>query len=428
MYWFFFAAIDQISHFTKPVNLFFEQEGKLSVADFICFYEAGKLALLNAFQPKSIYNFQAQLNELNQLIAPFSSKLIFAIPYPPQFYMSFSALANFDLSTAYRIWLLLSLSFGSLAVIALAKSRGIFNWISLSFFYFAIFVSIPSQVTLTLGQLTWFNLGLISCFCLFYLKKRDLLAGVFLALSLLKPTIALFIFVYVIVSKRWKLVLSTAASMAALSLASLIMLGWQSFAEYVPYLVAATNSPLFFGTTTMTQVNIHAIASLSGNKLITSGAAYLGMLLGLGMIWFMARKQAEYGTIADPSINPPKKVDEWGLAMSIVIALFCSPHTHYHDCLLLAVSAALTLPTVSLAEALKLKDSLRLWSLGLICYALLSFIALILSVNYFQIKPLTLLAVNIFLLCSGLCYILKSTGSPLKKPADESLAAPGDHS
>jgi hypothetical protein len=62
------------------------------------------------------------------------------------------------------------------------------------------------------------------------------------------------------------------------------------------------------------------------------------------------------------------------LALTVVIGLTCSPHCYFHDCLLLAVPAALTIDSLSLAAVLKIKTlSQKLWTLMLLLIPLLGF-------------------------------------------------------
>lgn len=381
-----------------PPALVFKKEGKIAIADFICFYEAGKIAVQTAFQNISIYDYKMQLDELNRIISPEKSALVFAIPYPPPFYLSFVPFSLLSLTNAFRVWLAISLCFGIAATTALLKFRGNFNRLSIFMFICAAFVSIPSQITLSIGQLVWFNLGLLSCFAYCSLKKRDSLAGIFLALSLLKPTLALFVFVFCLAARKWRIVCSTLVSYAVFALTCVCTVGLKSCLDYLPYVAAAASSPLFFGLTLESQANLHAMFAMFLPRNIASLLAYAGLVFGLALVCFIAHQQSkQIGEKAE-------LMWKWGLALTLVMCLFFSPHAHFPDCLLLALSAALTLPTVSFAESIKMKGALGVWSRTLICYSLIGFFVLIAAGFIYQLKPIVLFLLNATLFCSGLLY------------------------
>lgn len=420
VYWFLFALTGLLTELVLPPNLLFKKDGRIAIADFICFYEAGKIALQNAFQNISLYDFKLQLNELNSIIAPEKSEIVFAIPYPPPFYFSFMPFALLSLPNAFRLWIGLSLTFGISALTALLKARKKFNALSIFIFLCAAFVSIPSQITLSIGQLVWCNLGLLSCFALFSMKKREIIAGLFLALSLLKPTLALFVFVYSVAARKWKTVITTLISYSIFALISVICFGLKSCLDYLPYLAAATKSPLFFGLALESQANLHGMLAMFLPRNIASLIAYVGFVMGLGIVCFIADK------VRQQEGEAASVLWRWGLALTLVICLFFSPHAHFPDCLLLALSAALTLPMVSFANAIKMKGAAAVWTLTLTCYSLIGFFVLIAGSFLYQVKPVVLFLLNGTLLISGFIHFKNiQTRKTLEDgsaflPADES--------
>lgn len=393
-----------------PPALVFKKDGKIAIADFICFYEAGKIAVQTAFQNISIYDYKMQLDELNRIISPEKSDLVFAIPYPPPFYLSFVPFSLLSLSNAFRVWLAISLCFGTAAITALLKLRGNFSRLSIFMFICAAFVSIPSQITLSIGQLVWFNLGLLSGFAYCSLKKRDVLAGIFLALSLLKPTLALFAFVYCLAARRWRIVCSTLITYAIFASICVCTFGLKSCLDYLPYVAAASSSPLFFGLTLESQANLHAMFALFLPRNIASLLAYAGLLLGLALVCYVANQQRKQ--IGEKS----ELMWKWGLALTLVMCLFFSPHAHFPDGLLLALSAALTLPTVSFVESIRMKGALGVWSRTLICYSLVGFFVLIAAGFIYQVKPIVLFLLNATLLSSGLLYFSQLSAGTNNQP------------
>lgn len=98
----------------------------------------------------------------------------------------------------------------------------------------------------------------------------------------------------------------------------------------------------------------------------------------------------------------------WLVSISVVLALIVSPHSHYFDCLLLAVPAALTLPTLD-PVALILKNGQaahlsvwhRIWCGILLAYPLISwpinFVPGLQSLGARELEGMVFLTINLVL-------------------------------
>jgi hypothetical protein len=125
------------------------------------------------------------------------------------------------------------------------------------------------------------------------------------------------------------------------------------------------------------------------------------------------------------NINPATYQDicRWLISITFVLALIVSPHTHYFDCLLLAIPAALTLPTIDL-PALIFKSGgaaglgrwHRIWCIVLLVYPIVSW-----PINFMpgsvaeclggarELEGLIFLAINVVLLALA-CLELRELG------------------
>jgi hypothetical protein len=121
------------------------------------------------------------------------------------------------------------------------------------------------------------------------------------------------------------------------------------------------------------------------------------------------------------SVSAVPELRLWALAMTMVAAVTLSPHSHVFDCVLLAIPAALTLPTLSLVDALRIeKQSLRWWSVTFIVFPILSWI-----LNYSMpllTSPIFFFIINVILMISGSIYTFGLMRIGATKPAQSATS------
>jgi hypothetical protein len=109
----------------------------------------------------------------------------------------------------------------------------------------------------------------------------------------------------------------------------------------------------------------------------------------------------------------------WVMSVTLVLSLFCGPHVHIHDCLMLAVAAILTIPSVSPSVVFKEKDlAYRVWCMTLLLYPLVSFISFNLSIFGSAIRTYPVLVQNLVLAVSGTIYVVRCWKRPVLEPSD----------
>lgn len=399
---FFFAT-------TNP-DLVMPGKGSIQLADFVGYYEAAKLGAAAA----NLYDFNAQLAALNQIIAPAHSDIAWAIPYPPTFYLLAAPLSMLSLTDAYVFWKFISVPVGLLVTSVLLWSQKRFSKIDRAAILVAIISNTPALLAIRAGQFSFVALALVSLYCWSFLQKRSILAGLCLGLlGVVKPHYAIFLAIPVLTMRRWK-VLASAVPLAAIVVAATVMrFGVHILPDYVHYLSEVYTSANYTGISPAEQVNLRALVMYdllhlpTSNVVVASGT--ISLLLGLAVslwLWLKSSKRPElFG---------------WAMAVTLVLSLFCGPHVHIHDCLMLAVAAILTIPSVSPSVVFKEKDLwYRIWCMTLLLYPLVSFISFNLSIFGSAIRTYPVLAQNLILAVSGTIYVIRQwKRSPVIEPTE----------
>jgi Glycosyltransferase family 87 len=246
--------------------------------------------------------------------------------YPPFFAVALAPLANLPYSLAYVVWLLLNCILLGWSVFYLEQYAH-FGRRGRAIFRLATFVSLPVIVGLLLGQVTFILLALL-CSTFFAANSRmDRLAGVSLALTLIKPQYALPFLLIFVLHRRHQALIAFMATACALFVVPNLVLGWSADQAYIEALLHATRwggevggfSPRvnrsFSG---FTQLLMPTPASRVANAVLD--------VLALGAVIVT--------TVRTRELDLP-----FGLAL--VVALLASQHVLLHDLTLLIIPAAI---------------------------------------------------------------------------------------
>jgi hypothetical protein len=198
-----------------------DRNGKPIGTDFSNVYAAGVLTLSG----KAPDAYDPQLQHAAE-IAVFEGRDVpfFGWHYPPFFLMVAALLALMPYVFALVCWLAVSLPAFMAAVYAIVPRRE--TWLATAAFP-AVFVNVGH------GQNAFFTAALLGGF-LTLLDRRPVLAGVLLGLLSYKPQFGILIPLVLLVTGRWTTILSAAATVAALIVASTMLFGmsvWHAFAE-----------------------------------------------------------------------------------------------------------------------------------------------------------------------------------------------------
>ena len=281
-------------------------------ADFLIYFTAANLP------SDQIYNIDAQRNvQIKTLGSPVPIKGdVLPFNHAPVLLPLMRVLIDENYESSYRRWtLVLWLVMVSCAVLVYFISENVLIALA-SLSFYPVFISIMK------GHDTAFVLLGLLLFTYLLKREKDLLAGIALSLTILKPHLAIFIAVPLITRPKALLGFSTASII--LGLYSWFLVGMRGAADFVSMLrMSASGDQLEMRTLAM--FNLLGLLERAGMthenaRVIAWGVFILCSALIL-FLWFRNRT------------NPP-------IALTVLLALFTSPHLHGHDLALLVVCFA----------------------------------------------------------------------------------------
>ncbi len=312
----------------------------LEGVDFILFYTAGHLAQSGSLA--HLYDLEAQ-RAIQQTIIPnpdFVPGGVLPFNHPPFLVPLMALIVGEDYHASFLRWtvmLLLVLAFCGWMMARLLEETG---WervegraIALSGLCFY-----PLFISMLKGQVTVFLLAGVLLWLWGTLNRRAWMAGVGLALTILKPQIAVPLALPLLLTRRregWWFV----GTSLALMLASLLMIGWQGWRDFFG-MILLTAQGEGFGINQRVMYNVTGLVLrlLPGlSPALVRGVGWGVFLLVTGWLcWFWWSRRHH--------ITAPH------LGLTIILALFSSPHLHFHDLSLLLVPL-LVLVAVGAAQA-----------------------------------------------------------------------------
>lgn len=182
--------------------------------DFLAVWTAAKMVI--AGHPADAYNVQAVLDFQEAAgfpRAPFVS--------PPPFLALIAPLGLLSYLPAFVIWMTLNVLAYAWALRSVPRAL---YWPALAFTVCVVTVG-SGQLGLLTAALT---IGAVSC-----LERRKVLAGMLIGALIIKPHLAILFPLALIAGREWRAFVSAAVTVAALSLASGLLLGWDTFAAFL---------------------------------------------------------------------------------------------------------------------------------------------------------------------------------------------------
>ncbi len=373
-----------------------------TLIDFSQSYQAGQLAVSK--QALHIYEPEVQKTWANGLIRPYVFDKTFYNQSVPFLYVICIPFGFLPYSKAYVVWCLFweVLCLSILGVFLQRHSR--LQGTSRLLFLTGVMASIPAYLCVWHGQTTFLLLACFTLFTHFLLAGKNLWAGVSFALTTFKPQYALLFASGLLGARAFKVLLFSALFEVCLMLVAALFLGFENIVGYPHVLLHAEGTEKFIGVNPNYMTSVRGLLSvLLQHK--TAMLTTIGLLFACLLPW---------GWLAHRLGLGPGKFDSekgrWYLALTFVAALILSPHTHYFDCLLLAVPAALTLPSLNLVSIWAKADEsgdpnrfvwYRLWCTIMVLYPLVSW-----PINFVssrELEGICFLVLNsALMLCGGL--------------------------
>jgi hypothetical protein len=178
------------------------QPATTNYPDFLRYYLFAKL--INGAEGGKIYDHAAEQAVFDKFLGEPQRTSYTLITYPPTAAPFVVLLSSLPIDAAHTLWNVL----GSIALFAglflLSSEKGGTRIISTLLIALGAIASLSSARGLVLGQNMYFITAIIACFWWAFKTKRDILSGLLLAVSTFKFQYSPFMFVALLVFKRWK--------------------------------------------------------------------------------------------------------------------------------------------------------------------------------------------------------------------------------
>jgi len=351
--------------------------------DFYHYYESGQFALSKELAARA-YDPQAQIEWTTNFIKPYHMNALFYNNQVPFMFPMMIPLGLMPYNWAYVSWCTFSFIFCIIILYRFCRSFRKFELKDTAYMSMGILSSLPAYLSIWHGQLDYFILGLICLYVWWSIQRKDIGAGIMLALTTLKFNYTLILLIPVLFEKRRKLFISFVVSGLVLMVVSSIFIGWHSIFSY-PAAVLANDAKRedptahFFLMVGLRGLLTHFLPA--DVNLHIALAAEIFSLVFVAWIW--------YRTVRAPEANR-EQCRSWAYCITIITGLLLSPHTHMYDCLFLAICPLLTLTLPLSSEAIK-ED--RVWILTWLCFPISSWLA-----NFYLPHDLTAMVLTALML------------------------------
>jgi hypothetical protein len=324
--------------------------------------------------------------------------------YPPFLGIFFAPLTLVPLGWAYLIWIFLSAGSACGCVYWLARKFGGQSRLSAAGCAIGMLASVNALWATLLGQLNWFMVTCIAILYIGLLWRKQIAAGVGLALMSLKPQYAVFYAATCLNKWSWKAIAVFAIAECLLAVASGLCVGWSNVFGY-PQIVLQAHAQLKLGNTELwnhqdaqeSYISIRRLSNLLLGDMPLSVALLIMLAAMAGIVWLWTSLKNE-------------KQRPWAMAATILTFLLVNPQSHMHDCVSIGAAAALTMPTVSLRGMQSITDRVhRIWCHVLYFYPIIAWIGFLGLIGQSVFRTLFFLLANLLLLVLALAMFRRQS-------------------
>jgi len=278
--------------------------GDILGGDFVVFYQAAKLY---KDSPEKLYDFDSFYESLRAFGSEHGLSLKYVIyGYPPLFTHLLTKLPELTFFHAYLVWVAISATiFFSALVLLLRRLGAPWSFITLSGFAALAFVPFSFNCLLS-GQTSACATAIFVLFYLLFERRRDVLAGMVLALSYYKPPLFVVLVLTLAVAREWRVLLGFLGGGVALVVLTVLSFGGTEFLNYIAQASRYRYGvPLSQGVVLPIDLGVGLLAALEGIKLAKSSTLQVVVAsvgcIGAFFIGSALRKSPR---------RPPKTVDE----------------------------------------------------------------------------------------------------------------------
>lgn len=332
------------------------------VIDFFQYYQASELARSH-LDSCNVYNPDRQRTWFNELVAPLSSKEVFYNQQPPNFFPFLYPISILPANYSYVLWCVLQTTFGLTALFALSRS-GALSHRDRFLFLLGVLASFPAYSLIWHGNTTFWLLGWLSAYVLCFLKKRDVLGGIFMSFATFKPQYMFLMLLPALAGKRIKLLAAFAVTeIILLAIASLII-GMDNVLCYPSIVKKAESYTGFIGVNPQVMISLRGVLaqflSIQDSLVYTSALMFVSLI---PMLFIWNKYQSDENNLP------------WLWSVTICLAVLLSPHCHVFDFMLLSIPAALTLKNLSVLKLTNENIQYRIWCVIYLLFPPASWIA-----------------------------------------------------
>ena len=295
--------------------------------DFIAFYSAGRIAQVDG--TLNIYKIEEQ-KRMEEVVKGrlITAEEVLPFIHPPFIVPLLQLVVSTDYLSSFLRWIALQLGLYLLSawIISSLLAKSLFQrFLSgiVVILFFPVIVSLiggQDSAILFLGMAIWI-VGIIN--------EDDYIAGLGLALTTIRPHIALLLAIPFIF-RRQKVFAGFCLGAGALILVSLFLVGLSGAKDYIQILAISVNGNCNSGQTIMFNLLgclLRSLPNVSHELLrYIAWVVYAIALVGLSFLWRKART-----------------IESRHIGTLILIGLFAVPHLHYHDLVILLVPIMLSI-------------------------------------------------------------------------------------
>ncbi len=296
--------------------------------DFLCFYlwSAAARAGLSFYSPEDLRKVLLPVTASPQ----FTEEIIgVGMPYPPPTMSLFYPLSLLPYSEAYLVWMAVQFACLLIAVFLLIKETS--SKIAPPLVAALVLFWPSTHLTFIYAQT---NFALLSLLLLSKRSRSEYLSGFFLALGFFVKPLAGALFLYPVLKRQWRVLLTAATTLAAGFVISAAFLGSQVVADFFLSASSAQLPPVIY-TELVNQSLLSTVLRTtefdfqSGSPLLAPEFLVLGSILLVSTAWLLYR-------------SPTAARDE-AFALNLVCGLLIYPGTlvHYGAYLLIALTVLL---------------------------------------------------------------------------------------
>jgi len=382
-----------------------QDSGELRTKDFINYYEAAKI--VSSEDKSSVYDPDIQFKWRKKLLAPLNVTEKFPFQYPPHFLLLAYLISPFSLRTAFILWNLSWLILGTLGLGWLLSEQKVLDRKESLVFLLGVIGSACTFYMLLVGQVSFLLVCLLSVFCICLRANKQILAGLVLAASTVKPQLSPLFFFELVLMRKFGALASFFVSFFLLLSLSGFVLGWQVLESYPNFFLHAELNSENYGLFPQGMVSLRGPLSLFLSQEQVVVICAFVMLIFAGLLIILWRKCCTL---------PMAKRLNWLLAMAFVGTLIAMPHAHFQDLVVLSIAAALTMQTTNLRRVVEEERPLplKLWHFLFLSYPFVSwiqYIALVMHGTIFSFQTIFpsyfCLVLNISLFTCGFWYLFK---------------------